>query len=56
MLLLFVMHICSHISGEEEAILVISLKPPAANVFMYSLLLSLCFTKLTRLEAIKWGK
>ena len=32
----FVEQICSHISGEDEAILVISLKPPAATVFIVS--------------------
>lgn len=45
----------AHISGDDEAILVISLKPPAAKSFINSSWVSFSFTKLTRLDAIKCG-
>ena len=51
-----VMQICSHMTGDEEAILVISLKPPAAMVRMSSSSLSLSLTRFTRLEATRWGR
>ena len=50
------MQICSHISGEEEAMRVISLKPPAATRFMVPAAVSLSRTRLTREEAIRWGR
>ena len=42
--------------GEEEAIRVMSLKPPAARVFISSSLVSVSLTKLTRLAAMICGK
>ena len=56
MLSVLVIQICSHISGEAEAILVMSLKPPAAICFMVSRLSSESLTRFTRLEATTWGR
>ena len=53
---LLVTQICSHITGDEEAMRVISLKPPAANCRISWLLSSLSFTKLTRPDAMMWGR
>ena len=56
MLSVLVMQICSHISGEAEAMRVMSLKPPAAICFMVSRESSLSRTRFTRLEATMWGR
>ena len=55
MLSLFAKQISCHICGEDEAILVISLKPPAANAFIFCSSLSLVRTILTRETAIMCG-
>ena len=52
MLFELLVQICSHISGDEEAILVISLKPPAAIVFIVPSSLSEFLTTFTSEEAI----
>ena len=53
---LFFRQICCHMIGEEDAILVISLKPPAARSFISSSFVSVLFTKLTRQEAMMCGR
>ena len=48
--------ICCHIRAEEEAIRVMSRKPPAATIFMMPSSESLSWIKFTREEAMTWGK
>ena len=50
------MQISSHITGEEDAILVMSLNPPAAILFIISASLSESFTRFTRAYARTWGR
>ena len=53
---LLVRQICCHMAGEEEAMRVISLKPPAAVIFMMPASESASLTRLTREAATTWGR
>ena len=52
----FSRQICCHITGEEEAIRVISLKPPAAISFIFSSGVSIFCTAFTSVEAMICGR
>ena len=47
---------CCHMVGEEEAIRVMSLNPPAASCFISSSFVSVSRTRHTRLAAMMWGR
>ena len=53
---LFFRQICCHMTGEEDAILVMSLKPPAASAFIRPSSVSVSCTKFTREAAMICGR
>ena len=55
MLSLLVRQICCHITGEDEEMRVMSLKPPAAIIFILSSGESLSCTRFTSEAEITWG-